>query len=257
MRAEDGFWGAIIIILKNVALAARTSLGCSAFLSKWTLDNTGNVITIPMRAELGVAALLKLTGPSLPLWILISVDLFLILFTNLSLSLSGTFSVSLVYNSVVARSAHCSILLIGERATRKTGSKFTDMLRQTGAPWKVWGENVWPCPADGRMKRTGTFFRSGRVVPLLLCVFMWGSGRLGCETRPIICLDSLGWEQANWRGRDEQTLYQDLIYFPKQFSVFTRLRKCGGSKITVINWNSECASMALIIRRSSISLMSM
>lgn len=184
-------------------------------------------------------------------------DLFLILFTNLSLPLSGSFPLSLAYNSIAARSTHCRIPLIGERAKGKNGIKVHWHAAKTGAPWKVWGKNVWPCPVDGRMKRTGTFFRSGRVVPLLLCAFMWGSGRLACETRPIICLDSLGWEQANWRGRDEQTLYQNLIYFPKQFSAFTRLRKCGGSKITVINWNSECASMALIIWRSSISLMSM
>lgn len=51
------------------------------------------------------------------------------------------------------------------------------------------------------------------------------------------------WLNAAWlRGRSSQTppLKPDIL--PKQFSEFMRLRKCGGCKITVINWNSKCAS---------------
>ncbi len=139
----------------------------------------------------------------------------------------------------------------------KMGSKFADMLPQFGALWKVGG------------KKSGCVLRTEE----------WSNQELFSgpeESYPCDCVRSCGvqrdlvarqdqsfvlilWAESRQTEEDRTSrpLYQDLIYFPKQFSVFMRLPKCGGSKITVINWNSECASMALLIWRSSISLMSM
>lgn len=215
MRAEDGFWGEIIWMLKNVALAAGTSLGCSARLSEWTQDDTGNFNTITVKGKAWRCSSSQ-TGLVIAF---INFDrhgfVYYPFHLSLSLPLSGSLPVSLSYNSIVARSAHCRIPLIGERTKGKNGIKVRWHAAAIRCAVKSRGKKVWPCSADGRKKQLGTFFRSGRVVPLWLCAFMWGSGRLGCETRPIICLDSLGWEQANWGGRDEQTPLSRPDLFPQ------------------------------------------
>lgn len=77
--------------------------------------------------------------------------------------------------------------------------------------------------------------------PVIVCFVRFR--RFGCETRPIICLHSLDCEQASEGDGTSEPLYQDLIYFPKQFSVFFCLRKCRGSKIAIFTWNGKCASM--------------
>lgn len=112
------------------------------------------------------------------------------------------------------------------------------------------GQNNQPCSGTGRTTCPGTFLGSGRLVPLRLCA----GGLVARQDQSFVLIPCTESRQTEGDGTNKP-LYQDLIYFPKQFCVFMRLRKCGGSKITVINWNSECASMALIIWRSSISLM--
>lgn len=86
-----------------------------------------------------------------------------------------------------------------------------------------------------------SFWVSKSLRPVIVCFVRFR--RFGCETRPIICLHSLDCEQASEGDGTSKPLYQDLIYFPKQFSVFFCLRKCRGSKIAIFIWNSKCASM--------------
>lgn len=100
---------------------------------------------------------------------------------------------------------------------------------------KSWGRKcLLGLLAAERIKQSGTFGGSGVDISLRLTMFMWGFGEawLRGKTNHFAWFPGLS---TNGREPSKPGRFSP----PKQFRVFTRLRKCGGSKITAISWNSE------------------
>lgn len=226
--------------------------GRSAFLSDWRPDDAGNVQIISVRAEHGGGAPLRLVTA----FACFQRCGFVCYPFHQSLSLPPWLFPS-AYSSVVARSAHCRIQLIGKRSEGKNGIKVHWHAAAIRCTVKSLGGKCLAASCRWKNEAHGNFFPVWKSrTPVIVCSCGVQGGLVARQDQSFVLIPWAENRQTEGDGTSEP-LYQDLIYFPKQFSVFMRLRKCGGSKITVINWNSECASMALIIRRSSISLMSL
>lgn len=121
-------------------------------------------------------------------------------------------------NGIVVRSTHFTVPLIAKK--KETGSKFADMLWQSGVLEGSRRGKCLPALCRWRVEVPGNFYRLWKTfTSVIVCV----QGCAVCKTRPVICLDSMGWERASRGDGTSKTVYQDLIYFHQQFSVFMRL----------------------------------